>query len=549
MIEFIPPWILWLTAILGIIIGCIYILITWDYRYWMKRGVPTLPPKFPFGNLSDLFLARRPPQDFYRELYDRFEGQRYAGFVAINEPFLMPRDPELIKSILVKEFSHFHDRGLPADESYDPMSLNLFNLNGKRWNVLRNKLSPTFTSGKMKGMFPLLRKIADELRETIEREIAASGSEVELKELVARYATDAIASVAFGVDGGSLVDSNAEFRTKARLVFSNSLLNHLRTTATLVAPQLSYKVGVETFDPIAVDYFVKVVKEAVDYRKKNAVKRADFLQLLMGLREGDGKSSSDEILFSEVPLRNVSFSHREGYIAHLCILLVSLTKAELEAQCMLFYTAGFETTASLLSFCIYELSQNSSIQEQLRSEVDAVIKSHGGEVTYQGLAEMRLMDRVLNETMRKYPSLPMLFRECTKEFIIPPATGDAKRWKAETVNGGTLIEVGTKIHIPLAGLNYDSQYFPDPERFDPDRFSDEAIKSRQPYVFLPFGEGPRICIGMRYGMMQSAVALAYLVYHFKFRPSERTTHPILFDKCSIFLAAKGGCWVQISKRD
>ncbi|KAG8237513.1 hypothetical protein J437_LFUL017563 [Ladona fulva] len=175
-----------------------------------------------------------------------------------------------------------------------------------------------------------------------------------------------------------------------------------------------------------------------------------------------------------------------------------MTDGVIEAQCFVFYIAGFETTSSAVSFCIYELAHHLQIQEQLRLEVDRVLSSHEGEITYEALVQMEFMDRVLNETMRKYPAVSVLFRECTKPYVIPPASGNApngEAWKPETANGGTVIEVGTRIQVPIAGLHYDSDYFPDPERFDPDRFTEEAIKNRPPYVFMPFGEGPRICIG------------------------------------------------------
>jgi cytochrome P450 family 6 len=88
------------------------------------------------------------------------------------------------------------------------------------------------------------------------------------------------------------------------------------------------------------------------------------------------------------------------------------------------------------------------------------------------------------EALRMFPPVPFITRECTKPF------------KLETPSGGSYeIEVGTPVLIPVYSLHYDPQHFPHPEIFDPDRFSVENKKSRHKYIYLPFGEGPRICLG------------------------------------------------------
>jgi cytochrome P450 family 6 len=94
------------------------------------------------------------------------------------------------------------------------------------------------------------------------------------------------------------------------------------------------------------------------------------------------------------------------------------------------------------------------------------------------------VNKLLNavaETLRKYPPVPILSRECSKPYEIPGI--DA------------VLETGTKVIIPLIAIHHDPKYYPEPDRFDPERFSEEEKRKRHHYVYLPFGEGPRICIG------------------------------------------------------
>jgi cytochrome P450 family 6 len=92
---------------------------------------------------------------------------------------------------------------------------------------------------------------------------------------------------------------------------------------------------------------------------------------------------------------------------------------------------------------------------------------------------------MFTETLRKYPIIPFLERECCSEYQLPTHNG----------NGTVKLPAGTGVYIPVLGIHFDPMYFPEPEKFDPDRFTDENKNSRPKYTYIPFGEGPRMCIG------------------------------------------------------
>jgi cytochrome P450 family 6 len=223
-------------------------------------------------------------------------------------------------------------------------------------------------------------------------------------------------------------------------------------------PKTAKILGVTQTPEDVSNFFIKVVKDTVSYREKNNYTRKDFLQLL-------------------IDLKNNKLAEDEGYKHDGDTLSIE----EIAAQSFVFFIAGFETSSTTMTFALYELSKHQELQDKVRNEVNTVLAKYGGKITYEAIQEMKYMDQVINETLRKYPPLPLLTRKCVRDYKIP----------------GTdlIIEKGTGILIPVLGIHYDKEYYPDPEKFDPERFTEENKKSRHHYAHLPFGEGPRICIG------------------------------------------------------
>jgi len=125
-----------------------------------------------------------------------------------------------------------------------------------------------------------------------------------------------------------------------------------------------------------------------------------------------------------------------------------------------------------MTFCTYELALNQDIQDRLREEIEEVLENYNGEVTYDAIAEMKYLDMVLNETLRRYPILDSHLRKSVKEFKIP--------------NSDLVIPAGTGILIPVIGIHNDERYYENPEKFDPERFTDENVKKRVPFSYMPF---------------------------------------------------------------
>ncbi|CAH1965691.1 unnamed protein product [Acanthoscelides obtectus] len=147
--------------------------------------------------------------------------------------------------------------------------------------------------------------------------------------------------------------------------------------------------------------------------------------------------------------------------------------------------------------------------------------------------EMTYMDKVVYETLRKYPALQFLFRTCNKTYNIPDTD--------------VTIDEGTKVIIPVLGIHYDPELYPDPDKFDPERFSEENKATRPSFTWLPFGDGPRICIGSRFGLLQTKLGLCTLLRRFRFTLNKKTKTPLVFSKAGILTSTEGNIWVDLEK--
>lgn len=145
------------------------------------------------GHTVDLVFGRAGIQDYYTKIYADLAPHKYGGFFDFLRPTLMIRDPELIKHVLTKDFHHFVNRNEDFVDESEPLSLNISNLMDDQWKVLRAKLTPTFSSAKIKIMFNLMNECSKELINVLDQ-ASEDGKYLEVKEMMSRLATYIIKS-------------------------------------------------------------------------------------------------------------------------------------------------------------------------------------------------------------------------------------------------------------------------------------------------------------------------------------------------------------------
>lgn len=354
--------------------------IRWKLRYWDRIGLPTIPPIFPFGNILNVALGRRSFGEQFLEFYQIFKsrGCRHGGVYVGTSPTYIPIDPEIVKHIMQIDFSHFVSHGGYVDEESDPLSGHLFNLDDTKWRNLRVKLTPTFTSGKMKMMFPTLAAVSYNLKEVID-ELIDNKIPVESRDVLSRFGLDVISSVAFGLEANSLKYPEAPFRIYGRKAVTFDIWDKIKVFMQVILPHWFLRAIHHKFTKTEVEtFFMKTIRDTVEYREKNNIYRKDFMHLLLQLKNLGTVTDDGQILDETGKSKEVA-----------------LNMNQLAAQAFVFFMAGFETSSVTITFALYELATNPDIQEKLREEVNRVLAKYDDELTYAAVMEMTYADKVI----------------------------------------------------------------------------------------------------------------------------------------------------------
>ncbi|XP_044762892.1 cytochrome P450 9e2-like [Coccinella septempunctata] len=524
----------WLVATLALILLFYY----YDrnrFMYWARKDVKQVTPPPIFGDNWHLMFKKMAFCDYIKKTYDSFDSVRYFGHYQFYQPLLVVKDPKLLKQICVKDFEHFLDHRPFTTEEADPLwNKNLFSLKGQKWKEMRSTLSPFFTGSKMRQMFVLMhecaRNFADYLADKQEDMI-----EMELKDAFTRYSNDIIASTAFGVQCDSLRDGENQFYINGkRATDFSGFVKNLKFVLHAVLPKLSKLLKATFFDKEISDFFRGVVRDSLEYRESNKIDRPDLINLLLQARRDPPEE--------EVKLEETNFAAVKEHMD----IKSSRTRGKLDmsldditSQALIFFFAGFETVSTVMCFVAYELAVNHDVQLRLREELDE-FRNSGRKFSYEGLAKLPYLDMVLSETLRKWPPTPATDRQCNKTYTIDPELDGEKPLR---------IDAGDIIMIPIWGLHRDPKHWDNPDRFDPERFSAENRHKVDPYVYVPFGVGPRNCIGSRYAITEVKVVFFELLARFEILPVGKSCIPFVADYKTFNLTSSNGFWFGLKKRD
>ncbi|XP_063443194.1 lithocholate 6-beta-hydroxylase-like [Mytilus trossulus] len=499
----IPYWIL----TISLICLSLYLYTVWRHGIWKRLGIPG-PKPYPFLGL----LKQLPIDGFAATDFNLI--QKYGKVVGVYQgtrPTLLISDPDIVRDLFIKDFSNFTNRpDVIKPDKFTSHSMTV--ARDDYWKFLRTKISPTFTTGKLRNMTPLIQRCCDDLVDNIKKQ-SEGDSVIDMKEIASGFTMDVICSTAFGMQVNSQTEKDNQFvsyarramRTQVKAIFFLICMTFpfMKSimTALFETPQFG---GTEHF-------FKKVVSDILKDRNSSNIHR-DFIQIVT-----EDSSTNDNSEDTEAPQGSSKFHSR------------ALTEDEIAVNSLIFFSAGFDTTSIAVSFSSYCLARYPDIQDKLIQEID---KTLGKEIpTHDIVMKMEYLDLFVSEVLRLYAPSTRFFREAREDVSI----------------NGWLIPKDADVTVCVYALHRDPEYWPEPETFDPERFTEENKAKRHPYAYLPFGIGPRICVGMRLALLETKMAIVYMLQNFKFVTCDETEIPVIFEK-GFLLRAENGIKLKVTQR-
>ncbi|CAG0890359.1 unnamed protein product [Darwinula stevensoni] len=410
-----------LVAAFVLLIAYLYRKIYDRFDYFEKRRIPTEKPLYPIvGNLWKFWKEVQIQREMrnmkrYGKVWGSFEGSRPVWNIA---------DPGLIRDICIKEFDHFTDRRVLFEIKEKVLSKMLANLKGQEWKDVRSAVSPVFSSGKIKKMSQLMESCGETLVQHLREAMDKSQGVVNVKDQYGAYTMDVIATCAFGTKLDSLGKENDPFTKNARKFFAdNPLVGSPLIIIPFVFPWL-LNMGLKIFPMEPIYFFRDLVLDIMKQRKTEGRERGDVLDTMMEQEEKEREAGGEKVITEDV----------------------------IAAQSLIFFVAGFDTTASMMNFLTYVLAVYPAIQDRLYEEIEKNMDEYGG-INHEMMNSCVYLDQVVHETLRFYPPANRLERECTKDCIID----------------GIEFKKGDLIAIPVYAVHHCSDFYRDPEIFDPDR--------------------------------------------------------------------------------
>ncbi|XP_014292723.1 cytochrome P450 6j1 [Halyomorpha halys] len=454
----------------------------WLFGFWDRKDVFNVKFEFTRQTFTKVLIKKEHIQDFFVDLYRKYKSEGLVGFYALFTPMLLVTDPELVKTLIVKDFNKFQDTVMEVKKEVDPLfAMNPFVAKGmEKWKELRGIQASNMTTVRLKEIIPIMYRVAENMVNYLTEKKMAP---VVAKEVSFLFTVDNASSCGFGIEPSAFTDPENNFikYANSEKIFQPSPLTMF---GHFFLPKIANFLKLRLLSKDAEDFFEAFVQKMIEFRTSSNVTKSDFINYIMKMNQ--------KLIDENKP---------------------AYTNLELAGHCLSFYADTTETSSNQLAFLLLDLAAHQDVQDKLRKEISSISKCPT-DFNLEKINSINYLNMVVNESLRIHTQATMLSRTCTQNAVI----------------GNTPIPKGTKVFVPVGQFHKDPEYFPNPEKFDPERFSEENKDSIPKYTFLPFGEGPRICVGFKLALLQIKLAVIFLLLNFTIhRSSEEGKEDISID--------------------
>lgn len=445
--------------------------------------------------------------------------KQYGKVVGIyhgHKPVLLVADPDIVKAVCVTQFSKFPNRKIGLD--LGPLLRRTVALSkNNQWKFLREHISEIFQPIYLIKITGKLVQSAEHLVSNVQT-ILLNEKDFNFQDLCLSYSVDSLCNSLFSHNVDSFNNKKDTTVTMIRKGWIAGNVGVVKPAlACAVCPAMSRYFAFRKYDAIPSDVieFLKSLVINKMTERHDSEGYSDFLAFLMNkCRRNSIVTDSQNNTTKQTG--NLSYDYR-------------LSEEEIVANSLFFFLAGYDTTASAVIFTLYCLAKNVECQEKLIQEIQSCVDKTG--LSYDVVDAMSYLEMVLCETLRLFPTYLRFSREVERDTNIK----------------GTIFTKGIEVAFSVYALHMNEEYFPDPGRFDPERFNEENTSKRNPFCYVPFGVGSRDCFGQAYAKLAIKVAVISLLTKFKFSLSKVQKDPPELSK-EMYIRPAKGLWLSVEPR-
>lgn len=475
-----------------------------DYNFFNKHRIAGPDPELLWGNWLQLKRNRIEVMEEWIHKYGKV-----FGIYKAEKPMMVISDVDMIKECFVKNANIFHDRPRVVI-NVEPIASSLLALQGAEWKNIRASLNPCFSAVKMKTMVRIMNTCTDNTMDVLQGHVDR-GEIVDMFKIFQGLTLDVITKCALAWQVECQQNPDDPLLSGVRKLFSEAenvvIRNAVRFRALRRITEWLYPYT--RYHRITMQ-ITENVRQAIEKRRKGEAPRMpDMLQLMMDAQVGRDTSAAAEI--------NQTMLIEDRHLL---------------ANSFVFLIAGFDTTATTLGFIMHVLAKYPEEQERILDEMTEAFPECTDELTYDEVQSLKRLDMVVSETLRMYPPVVL--------FV-------SRICKRETTIMGQLFPEGVDVMVPTWHVHHDPEFWPEPFKFDPERFS-EGRNGHHSAAYMPFGLGPRICIGKRFALLEVKIAVCKVIRNYRITQCEETQDPLKFVVPNVIINPENGIKVRLETR-
>ncbi|CAI2358121.1 unnamed protein product [Caenorhabditis sp. 36 PRJEB53466] len=495
---------------MGFLVAFVILLATvagyfkWLHTYWKRKGING-PAGLPFiGSFYDVADVHRPRGYLLHKWTQQFG--KVFGYYEGAVPILVVSDLNMLQELFVKKFDNFYARKSTnlihgnLENSVEEPRINLFTARGARWKRLRALASPAFSVKALKQVHNVMEDSVINMVDLMAKH--DDGKPFNIHAYYQELTYDIISRLAMGQPNSELFNNNGIGITKA--IF-NRTYRVLPWYLAVLFPQFEFMVkrlffNHENVQGGDVGKLLKFCSDAVSSRMKEREENA-----ALGIQNTEND-------FIDMFLNY--YSEQVEDIEYGSTVEKKVTSEDVVGACFVFLLAGFDTTANSLAYASYLLAKNPDKMRLVQEELDNVLKSPN--VSHDDTGKLKYLDAVIREALRLYP---VAWFACSRECVKPTTLGDVH------------IDKGVKIEADVMSIHHSKEIWGDNAlEFVPERWIDAS--NRHVMSWIPFGAGPRQCVGMRLGLVESKTALAHVLRRYDLVAGPETEKELRTQGCT-----------------